>query len=41
MDLLDLLMKFEDLFYVTLGIWKTSPVDFKFKEDATLVCLGR
>ena len=32
-ELLKLLQKFEELFDGTLGIQKTDPVDFKFKED--------
>ena len=32
-ELLKLLQIFEKLFHVTLGTWKTDPVDFKLKED--------
>ena len=36
--LLKLLQKIEELFYETLGTWKTDPVDFELKEYAKTVC---
>ena len=36
--LLHLLNKFEDLFDGTLGMWKTTPVDFELKDHAKPVC---
>ena len=32
--ILKLLKKYEELFYGTLGTWKTDPEDFKLKKDA-------
>ena len=37
-ELLKLLQKFEELFNVTLGTWKTDPVDFKLKWDDKPIC---
>ena len=36
---LQLLQKDEDLFDKTLGIWKTYPVEFRWKENAKPICL--
>ena len=33
-ELPKLLQKFEEFFNVTLGTWKTDPLDFKLKEDS-------
>ena len=38
-DLLKLLQKFEELFDVRLGAWKTYPGDFELKEYANTICL--
>ncbi len=35
MKLLQLLIKYELLFYGTLGDWKTKPVSFQLKEYAS------
>ena len=37
-DLLKLLQNFEELFYGTLGTWKTDPAYFELKEDVKLIC---
>ena len=37
-ELLKLLHKFEELFDVILGTWKTYPVYFELKEDAKPIC---
>ena len=37
-DLLKLLHKFEELFDVTLGPWKTDPVGFELKENMNPIC---
>ena len=36
MQLLELLIEFEDLFNGTLGDWKTKPVSFELKEGSKL-----
>ena len=37
-ELLKLLQKSDELFDVTLGTWKTDPVDFELKEDMKTMC---
>jgi hypothetical protein len=32
-ELLEVLLKFKDLFNVTLGDWKTKPVSFELESD--------
>ena len=36
-QLISLLKYFEDLFYVTIGYWKTDPVDLELKPDSKLL----
>ena len=38
-ELMKLLQKSEELFYGTLGTWKTYPVDFELKENAKPILL--
>ena len=37
-ELIKLLQIFEELFGVTLGTWRTDPVDFKLKLNAKPIC---
>ena len=38
-EFLKLLHRFKELFDVTLGTWKTDPVDFKLKQDVNEIFL--